>query len=98
MRLCEANELTLPPQVVANTGFPYEQKAAGARRFLAERGITQVRGLYGRPRATNARARLLWAASGLPAPDAANDAAAGGVRAGESLAGHRGSSLTGTAA
>ena len=53
MQSREPFELTLPPQAVANACFAFEAKLAAARRFLDERGIREVRPLYGsasRPR------------------------------------------------
>ncbi len=60
--------VTLPPQAVANAGFPYDAKLADARSFLASRGITSVRPVYGRTSSNTAarnataedRARARW--------------------------------------
>jgi hypothetical protein len=50
MHARELFDVTLPPQAVANNAYPYERQVADARRFLAERGITEVRPIYlGRP-------------------------------------------------
>lgn len=50
MHARELHDLTLPPQAVANSDYPYDRKIADARRFLAERGITEIRPIYsGRP-------------------------------------------------
>ena len=43
----DVHALTLPVQVVVNASFPYDAKLAAARRFLKQRGITQVRPIYG---------------------------------------------------
>lgn len=47
MQARESHDLTLPPQAVVNDDYPYDGKIAAARRFLAERGITEVRPIYG---------------------------------------------------
>ncbi len=47
MQARDFTDVTLPPQAVANSEFPYERQVASARRFLAARGITEVRPLYG---------------------------------------------------
>lgn len=50
--------LALPTDAVANRSFPYDARIAGARRFLASRGIHEVRPLYGmraKPVSLNAR-------------------------------------------
>jgi hypothetical protein len=47
MRIDDVHDLTLPAQLVANAGFPYDAELAAARRFLAQRGITGVRPIYG---------------------------------------------------
>jgi hypothetical protein len=39
--------LSLPLQAVTNPAFPYESRLEHARRFLASRGITAVRPVYG---------------------------------------------------
>lgn len=50
----EIRDLSLPPQVVANAAFPFGEKIAAARRFLKQRGITEVRPIYGRAAADRA--------------------------------------------
>jgi hypothetical protein len=60
----------LPPQAVTNAGFPYDDKLTAARRFLASRGIREVRPLYGAARvrfstpppaeSAGARAQARW--------------------------------------
>ena len=67
--------LELPTDAVANRSFPYDARIAGARRFLASRGIHEVRALYGaraQPISLNARLAAPLARS-LPARGAAND-------------------------
>lgn len=39
--------LSLPLQAVTNPAFPYDARIEQARRFLASRGITAVRPVYG---------------------------------------------------
>lgn len=53
--------VTLPPQAVANAGFPYDDRLAAARRFLASRGIREIRPLYG-------VARVRFSAPPAPSP------------------------------
>lgn len=43
----EPFELTLPPQAVANAAYAFDEKLATARRFLSDRGIHEVRPVYG---------------------------------------------------
>jgi len=48
MRHRETHDLQLPPRAVANeSAFPYADRFAAARAFLAQRGIAEVRPLYG---------------------------------------------------
>lgn len=47
MRPADDLTLTLPPTAVANRADPLATRLADARRFLAARGITEVRPLYG---------------------------------------------------
>jgi hypothetical protein len=66
------HELSLPLDAVTNAAFPYERQVAEARRYLAARGITQPRSLYG---ASRPRAALQAAlASRFETQRAANDA------------------------
>jgi hypothetical protein len=51
----ELRDLSLPPQLVANEAFPFGEKIAAARRFLKQRGITEVRPIYGRGAANRPR-------------------------------------------
>jgi hypothetical protein len=50
MRTYDSNPLRLPPEAVANPAFRHQDRIDAARRFLAARGITEVRPVYG-PRA-----------------------------------------------
>jgi hypothetical protein len=70
MRAREPFELMLPPQSVANPAFAFERQLAAARRFLASRGIHEVRAVYGR--AGSGRATLATM-SCFPVACAAND-------------------------
>lgn len=47
MRALTSHDLQLSPQTVANTTFPYADRFAAARAFLATRGIAEPRPLYG---------------------------------------------------
>lgn len=43
----DLRNLSLPPDMVANDAFPFDAKLAAARRFLKQRGIADVRPIYG---------------------------------------------------
>ena len=43
MRPFDAHDLTLPPEAVANGVYPFDAQLSEARRYLASRGITEVR-------------------------------------------------------
>ncbi len=77
MRAYQPHDLLLPPDVVANAASPYEARIDAARRFLAARGITEVRPVYGH-RAVTGRARARLAR--LDTAAAANDATAPATR------------------
>jgi hypothetical protein len=67
MRAHESHLLSLSPGTVANPTFPYADRFAAARAFLALRGIVEPRPLYGaRARSTKLSKRLATRA-GKPA-------------------------------
>jgi hypothetical protein len=67
MRAPESHDLQLPTQTVANATFPYADRFAAAREFLAQRGIAEPRPLYGaRARSVKLSERLA-ASAGVPA-------------------------------
>lgn len=70
----EPFELTLPPQAVANATYALDEKLSAAHRFLSERGIHEVRPVYGRaaqPKSRTGRALV----SRFEVRPAANDGA-----------------------
>jgi hypothetical protein len=70
----EPFELTLPPQAVVNATFDFDDKLAAARRFLSDRGIREVRPVYGSA-ALPKRHAIRGTVSRLEIGRAANDAA-----------------------
>ena len=58
MRPFDAHDLTLPPEAVANGVYPFDAQLSEARRYLASRGITEVRALYGTARPAPRSTRL----------------------------------------
>jgi hypothetical protein len=75
MRTYDDHALFLPPEAIANHAFAHQDRIDAARRFLAARGITEVRPVYGH------RARPLTAASSVARVairPAANDVATSG--------------------
>lgn len=80
----ETPTLNLPTEAIANPAFPHAARVEQARRFLAARGITDVRPVYG----TRAKVRTLNArlASALDVQGASNDDAHVGIARGPSVA------------
>jgi hypothetical protein len=71
MKTPDTSTLLIPTQAVTNPAFPHDARLDRARAFLASRGITSVRPVYGtRARAVTLNARL---ASAVGVPRAAND-------------------------
>lgn len=69
--LPDPSNVLLSPQTVAHPAFPYDARLDHARRFLASRGITDVRPVYGaRAKIRTLNARL---ASALDVRGASND-------------------------
>lgn len=81
--------LSLPLQAVTNPAFPYDARLEHARRFLASRGITAVRPVYGaRSKSPTLNDRLgARPTTRFDGQRAANDdGRAGALRSGDSAA------------